>query len=100
MADQKLFAGSKIRRFRKGLGLTQTQMASELDVSASYLNLIERDQRPVSARVLLRLADTFDLDLRGFAKADDAALMSGLKEAASDPLLEGFEIAGEELKEL
>jgi len=38
------------------LGLTQTRMAEDLGVSPSYLNHLERNQRPVTAQVLLRLA--------------------------------------------
>jgi predicted transcriptional regulator/DNA-binding XRE family transcriptional regulator len=100
MAEKKLFAGPKIRRLRKGLGLTQTQMAEELGVSASYLNLIERDQRPVSARILLQLAETFDLDLRGFGADADAAVLAALRDVAADPLLSAFEIDAAELREL
>lgn len=100
MAEKKLFAGPKIRRFRKGLGLTQTQMADELGVSASYLNLIERDQRPISARVLLQLAEAFDLDLRSLNADADENVIAGLREAARDPVLAGFEIDAGELREL
>jgi len=34
-------------------------MASQLSISTSYLNLIERNQRPVSAKVLLKMAETY-----------------------------------------
>jgi len=100
MVDKKLFAGPKIRRFRKGLGLTQVQMAEELNVSGSYLNLIERDQRPISARVLLALAQTFDLDLRGLATEADDDVVASLREVAADPLLESYEVDRGELREL
>ena len=42
MADQSLFAGPALRRLRKREGLTQGAMANRLDISASYLNLLER----------------------------------------------------------
>ena len=58
---QKLFAGTRIRRLRRELNITQLQMAGDLGISPSYLNLIERNQRPLSAQILLRLADTFDI---------------------------------------
>ena len=38
-------------------GLNQSQMADELGISASYLNHLERNQRPVTAGILLRLAE-------------------------------------------
>ena len=64
MADAKLFAGHAIRRLRRQLGLSQAAMAEALEVSASYLNLVERNQRPVSATLMLRLADPYDFDPR------------------------------------
>ena len=39
-------------------------MAAEIGVSPSYLNHLERNQRPVTARVLLRLAEAYDVDLQ------------------------------------
>lgn len=100
MAERKLFAGARLRRFRKGMGLTQSQMAADLGVSASYLTLIERDQRPVSARLLLQLAQSYDLDLRAFAAETDARLVDGLAEAAADPILASFELSSAELRDV
>src|SRR6202048_5594908 len=73
MADdsgKKLFVGPRFRRIRQQLGLSQTQMAEGLEISPSYINLIERNQRPVPAQILLRLAETYDLALRAPATAD------------------------------
>lgn len=89
MADQKIFAGPRIRRIRSGLGLTQTAMATELGISASYLNLIERNQRPLTVQLLLKLASTYDIDLEGLQSTGEASLMGQLNEAFSDPLLAG-----------
>src|SRR5690606_39953093 len=58
--DRKLFLGARLKRFRRELGITQTRMAEDLGVSPSYLNLLERNQRPVTAQVLLRLAEAYD----------------------------------------
>jgi len=89
MADQKIFAGPRIRRIRSGLNLTQTAMAEELGISASYLNLIERNQRPLTVQLLLKLASTYKLDLDELQGVGDENLMVQLKEAFSDPLLSG-----------
>ncbi|MFQ3594720.1 MAG: ImmA/IrrE family metallo-endopeptidase, partial [Sphingomonadaceae bacterium] len=66
----KLFAGGRLRRLRLRLGVTQTRMAEDLGVSTSYLNLIERNQRPLTAAVLLRLAEAYDIDVRELTGAD------------------------------
>lgn len=73
-SDRKLFAGGRVRRLRQGLGLTQSRMARDLGLSVSYLNLIERNQRPLTAAVLLKLADVYDIDIRQFTSADSDQL--------------------------
>lgn len=66
-------------------------MAAALEVSASYVNLIERNQRPVSAELLLKVARAFDIDLGRFADAGIDGLADALKQAFTDPL---FHAAG------
>jgi predicted transcriptional regulator/plasmid maintenance system antidote protein VapI len=80
--------------------MTQSETATALGVSPSYLNLLERNQRPVTARVLLALADVFDVDVRAFAKDSDRQLLSDLQEAAADPVLASLELDRIELSEL
>jgi len=48
--------GKRIRALRLHEGLSQTALAERLGVSTSYLNLIEHDRRPISANLLIRLA--------------------------------------------
>ena len=97
---QKVFAGPRIRRLRNERGLTQVQMAGELDISTSYLNLIERNQRPVTAQILLRLVELYDVDFKSFTGNAEAHALAGLQEVFSDPLFEGYSIGLQELKEL
>ena len=42
-------------------------MAISLAISPSYLNHLERNQRPVTAALLLKLAETYEIDVRTFA---------------------------------
>lgn len=62
MAEQKIFAGPRIRRIRNAKGLTQTAMAEGLGISPSYLNLIERNQRPLTVQLILKLASVYKVD--------------------------------------
>src|SRR5450432_1727469 len=82
-SGKKLFVGPRFRRIRQQLGLSQTQIAEGLGISPSYINLIERNQRPVTAQMLMRLAQTYDLDLRDLASADEVAQIEviGLRQA-------------------
>ncbi|MBG6119058.1 MULTISPECIES: short-chain fatty acyl-CoA regulator family protein [unclassified Sphingobium] len=98
--DRKLYLGPKLRVLRRELGLNQTRMAEELGVSPSYLNHLERNQRPLSAQMLLRLANVYDVDIRDFtARANDGG--SGeLSEILSDALVRDIGIARDEVLEV
>lgn len=87
MAEQKIFAGPRIRRIRTGLDLSQTAMAAELGISPSYLNLIERNQRPLTVQLLLKLTSIYNVDLEALQGAGDEGVMAQLREVFSDPLL-------------
>jgi predicted transcriptional regulator/transcriptional regulator with XRE-family HTH domain len=98
-SDKKLFLGGRLKRLRRDLGITQTRMAEDLEVSASYLNLLERNQRPVTAQMLLRLADAYDLDFRSLA-ADDPGGGAGLEEVLGDKMFADLGIGRHEAAEV
>jgi predicted transcriptional regulator/DNA-binding XRE family transcriptional regulator len=85
---------------RQQLALSQTQIAEGLGISPSYVNLIERNQRPVTAQLLLKLAETYDLDLRDLATADEDRFFAELNEIFSDPLFRQIEMPKQELRDL
>jgi predicted transcriptional regulator/DNA-binding XRE family transcriptional regulator len=97
---RKLFAGARVRRIRTSRGITQTRMANDLGVSVSYLNLIERDQRPLTAAFLLKLAASYDLDLRSLTGSEDGDLAEELVRVFTDPRLIGIDVHRAELREL
>ncbi|MFO1014308.1 MAG: short-chain fatty acyl-CoA regulator family protein [Caulobacteraceae bacterium] len=90
--ERRLYVGPSLRRLRRERGLTQSDMASDLDVSASYIALLERNHRPLSAEMLVRIAQTYKIDIAGLtggAGGDDAArLQSVLK----DPLFADIDL--------
>lgn len=99
MAEKKIFAGPRLKRIRATLDLTQTAMAEALGISPSYLNLIERNQRPLTVQLLLKLAAVYKLDLDEL-QGEAAGAVGQLREVFADPLLVG-EVPGEhELMEL
>ncbi len=97
-ADRKLFLGGRLKRLRRDLSLTQTAMAADLGVSPSYLNHIERNQRPVSAQLLLRLAETYDVDLRTLGQG--GASEAELTEVLTDPVFQGIGVPRHEILQL
>jgi XRE family transcriptional regulator, fatty acid utilization regulator len=101
VAQRKLFLGSRLKRLRRERGLNQAAMAGELGVSASYLNHLERNQRPMTAAILLRLAEAYEIDVKAFASDNgDAASPDQLGEIFSDPMLSNLGVPRYELVEL
>ena len=92
--------GAKIRLLRRQEGLSQVQLAERLGMSPSYLNLIEANKRPLTAQVLLRLAQSFNLDLRALAPDEDQRLGEDLMEAFGDPLFADYDLLASEVREL
>src|SRR5262245_33893144 len=92
--------GKKVRSLRTSAGLSQAALAERLQVSPSYLNLIEHDRRPLTAPLLIRLAQVLDLDLRAIASEEGARIAADLLEVFADPLFEGSVPSQGELREL
>jgi predicted transcriptional regulator/DNA-binding XRE family transcriptional regulator len=99
--QRKLFLGARLKRLRRERGLNQSQMAEQLGISGSYLNHLERNQRPVTAGILLRLAQQFDVDVKAFATENgDGGGATQLGEIFSDPMLADLGVSRYELVEL
>lgn len=86
MATQKLYAGAKLREIRGRLGISQKAFAERLGISLPYLNQMEHNHRPLSASVVLSLAQEFGLDVTELTAGDSERLVSDLREVISDPV--------------
>jgi hypothetical protein len=86
MAQQKLYAGVKLRETRARLGLTQKAFAEKLGVSLPYLNQMENNNRPVSTGVVLALAQEFGFDVAELSTGDAERLVTDMREAMADPV--------------
>src|SRR5437867_8980303 len=92
--------GAKVRSLRRRKGLTQTEVASRLGISPSYLNLIEHDQRQLPANLLLKTAEIFNVELAAFTDDSQNRLAADLQEIFGDPLFEEHPITTADLREL
>ena len=86
MAQQKLYAGVKLRDIRTKHGLTQKLFAEQLGVSLSYLNQMENNNRPLATGVVLALASEFDYDVRGLTMGESERMVTDIREALADPV--------------
>lgn len=99
MAEQKFFAGHAVKRLRRKAAMTQLALANALDISPSYLNLIERNQRPLSAALMLRLAERFDFDPRTLTDDVPGGGIDGLRRRLADPMFADLQIDRAEIEE-
>ncbi len=84
---RKLYVGPRVRRLREQHGWNQLALAQRLSLSLSYVSQIENNQRPVTASVLLRLAEVFGGDVAQFAEEQDRRQLAELDCALHDRTL-------------
>jgi XRE family transcriptional regulator, fatty acid utilization regulator len=84
MARPKRFVGARLRRLRQQHGLAQAALAQALALSPSYLNQIERNQRPLTPAVQARLEALLGPQPTLFDDAGPAALVGELREALAE----------------
>ncbi len=91
--------GHKLRGLRKDRGLTQVELATRLGISASYLNLIEHNQRNLTVPLLLRISDILNFSLQSFSPQQEGQRISALIEILKDPIYEHLDFSDEEIKD-
>jgi hypothetical protein len=92
--------GRTVRRLRIERGLSQQALAAKLGISASYLNLIEHDQRAVTANILLKLATFLEVDLAALSGNAERQAETQLREVFADPLLGAEPVPDEDIAAL
>ncbi len=92
--------GRTVRRLRLERRMTQQALAARLGISASYLNLIEHDQRGITAALLLRIAETLRVDLATLSGTNERQLEVQLRETFADPLLNAEVVPDAEVTQL
>ncbi|MFE7095630.1 short-chain fatty acyl-CoA regulator family protein [Streptomyces erythrochromogenes] len=98
-AGRKIYAHAKLRRLRRERGMNQVELARALDLSTSYLNQIEHSQRPLTAPVLLKIAEVFGVDPEFFSEADEERLTTDLRAALADEA-GGVSVASDEIADM
>ena len=92
--------GLKIRERRKEIGLTQTELATRVGISVSYLNLIEHNKRSIGGRLLHKVADELEVGLETLDGALERRLSSDLTEVMADPLFDRSGLEPQAIDEL
>ncbi|GAA3525078.1 short-chain fatty acyl-CoA regulator family protein [Amycolatopsis ultiminotia] len=90
-----MYAGARLRQLREDRSLSQSDLARMLGISASYVNQLEHDGRPLSLAVLLKLTEHFGVDAEFFAAHDTARLVADVREVFADDTLDDSISPGE-----
>ena len=98
--SEKIILGHKIKRLRQDLNISQLEMAQELNISASYLNLIENNQRPITVNLLFKLGQLYNIDFKEFTEDETGKLSVELNEIFLDPVFKSVDITKRDIKNL
>ncbi len=96
----KTMIGKTIRRLRMDQGFSQQGLAQKLGISTSYLNLVEHDQRGVTASLLFKLTDILNVDLASLSGNQERQFEVALREVFADPMLGADPVPESEIHEL
>lgn len=80
----KVFMGARLQRLREERKMTQAALAKTLGISPSYLNQIERNQRPLTVPILLRIGSVLEVDPQIFSEHGSASLVADVRDILSD----------------
>lgn len=86
--------GNRIRERRLVLGLKQADLAAQVGISPSYLNLIEHNRRRIGGKLLVAIARALDVEPALLSEGADATLQDALN-AAAEALAVSFGAAPE-----
>ena len=92
--------GPKIRAFRRQLGIQANILSSQLNISPSYLNLIESGKRKIDGDLVLKVCKELKIELSDLTGKSDLNLENNISELLSDDLFEELDILGPEVKDL
>ena len=92
--------GLRISSRRRTLGIAQAELARRAGISASYLNLIERNKRQVGGSLLRRLAEQLQVDVGELSGEAEHRLIADVEEAFSDQVLQAADMPMGDAREL
>jgi len=100
LSKSDLKIGPKIKAFRRQLGLQANKFAEQLNISPSYLNLIEAGKRKIDGDLLIKISKELRVELSDLTSKTDINLENDISELLDDQLFEDLDILGPEVKDL
>ncbi|MGH1369460.1 MAG: short-chain fatty acyl-CoA regulator family protein [Maritimibacter sp.] len=78
-----LLTGSRIRERRIARAMKQADLARRVEISPSYLNLIEHNRRRIGGKLLVDLARILEVEPAQLSQGAEGALVTALRDAAA-----------------
>jgi len=100
MSQLDLKIGPKIKAFRRQLGIQANKLAEQLNISPSYLNLIEGGKRKIDGDLLLKVCQELRIELSDLTSKSDLNLANNISELLDNQLFEDLDILGPEIQDL
>ena len=100
MSQFDLKIGPKIKAFRRQLGLQANKLAEQINISPSYLALIEGGKRKIDGDLLLKICQELKIELSDLTSKSDLNLANNISELLDDKLFEDLDILGPEVQDL
>ena len=91
--------GSKIRKERRMLGFSQSELSKKLDISASYLNLLESGRRTITVPLLIKVGNELGLSLKDLTLESNQRVLSDVMDVLSNEMFEDLDITNQETTE-
>jgi predicted transcriptional regulator/DNA-binding XRE family transcriptional regulator len=100
VAESELQIGGRIKRLRRQKKMSQTDLAQLLDISPSYLNLIEHNRRRITVSLLLKIAAAFGVEAGELADSEEPRLAGDLMELFGDDLFADSDVTNQDIRDL
>ena len=91
--------GSKIRKERRARGFSQSELSKKLDISASYLNLLESGRRTITVPLLIKVGNELGLSLKDLTLESNQRVLSDVMDVLSNEMFEDLDITNQETTE-
>ena len=91
--------GSKIRKERRTRGLSQSELSKKLDISPSYLNLIESGRRTITVPLLIKIGNELGISLKDLTLESNKRILSDIMDVLSNDIFDDLDITNQETTE-
>ena len=84
--------GSKIRKERRIKGLSQSDLSKKLEISASYLNLLESGRRTITVPLLIKIGNELGISLKDLTLESNKRVLSDVMDVLSNDIFDDLDI--------